>query len=232
MQSTTKQVKPPVQVDKSPLINLEDVEDELINTNSALKIPKKFNFIKDTPKSLKVPSSLMTVINEESDSSDTFEENEMNCMNSPSVFKNINVTNNISHIKDVAEMIKNVIKKEEEAFTNYVDIHKDNMVQLRSLLNLFGSKTGEDNGRKFVKTPNSTEDNLRKKVLKKNLVSELYQSPRTRNALSLYNSLRSTNSVLETPKLDRCVRQESPGQYLSDALMQQCILLQTPVHKK
>lgn len=215
-------------------MNLEDVEDELLKTNSALKIPKKFNFAKGTPKSatpkvIATPSN-MSVITEESDSTETFLENEMSCV-SPTIGNGVNVTTNIGELKNVVDIINNLLKKEEEAFASYTKIHQDNMKQMRQLLNGYTSTLNKENGKKLVTTPNSTKENLRKKVLKKNLHSEVQQSPRTRNALSLYNSLRETNSVLETPRLTRHSHEESPGKVLSDALMKQCLLLQTPIHK-
>lgn len=217
--------------DKSPLMNLEDVEDELIKTNSALKISKKFNSSKGTPKSA-IPkthatSPKMSVITEESETLDTFLENEMNCM-SPAISNGVNVTDNIGDLKNVAEVIGNLLKKEEDAFAYYAQIHQDNM---RQLLNLHRSILNKENGKKFVTTPNSTKENLRKKVLKKSLHNDVHQSPRTESALSLYNSLRETNSVLETPRLTRHSHEDSPGKVLSDALMKQCLLLQTPIHK-
>lgn len=174
----------------------------------------------------------MSVIHEESGSPDTFTENELKCMTSPSLLNNINVQNNKIDLKSIGEVLEKVVKKEEDAFANYCKVHQENMAQLKLLLSMCGGQTGKENGHKFVTTPNSTKENLRKKVLKKNLHTEVHPSPRTRNALSMYNSLRSTNPVLETPKFERRVREDSPGQFLSDALMKQCLLLQTPIHKK
>lgn len=220
--------------DKSPLMNLEDVEDELIKTNSALKIHKKFNFSKGTPKSATpkviVTSSKMSIITEESETSDTFLEDEMHCM-SPPVANGVNVTDNFGDLKNVVDVIENLVKKEEDAFASYAKIHQDNMKQMKQLLHPYKSILKKEYGKKFVTTPNSTKENLRKKVLKKSLHNEVHQSPRTRSALSLYNSLRETNSVLETPRLTRHAHEDSPGKVLSDALMKQCLLLQTPVHK-
>lgn len=176
--------------------------------------------------------SRMSVIQEESGSPDTFTENELKCMTPPVKKNNNNVKNNTNDLKDMTDILENVIKKEEDAFANYCKVHEENMIQLKLLLNKYGGQIEKENGRKFVTTPNSTKENLRKKVLKKNLQTEVHQSPRTRNALSLYNSLRTANPVLETPKLERRMREDSPGQFLSDALMKQCLLLQTPIPKK
>lgn len=217
-------------------MNLEDVEEELLNTKSALKgfsfrfpksVPQKFNFSKVTPKKVSTPR--MSTISEELDINDTFTENELKCM-TPSNLEKIVSKNNVNHMVDI---IENVIKKQEDAFVVYTKVHQENMKELHLLLNLCTIRTGKENVKgKLITTPKSVKnENLRKNVLRKNLQNEL-QSPRTRGALSLYNSLRSSNSSLTTPKFNRKAVEESPGKVLSDALMKQCLLLQTtPIHK-
>ncbi|KAG5870954.1 hypothetical protein JTB14_037379 [Gonioctena quinquepunctata] len=80
---------------------------------------------------------------------------------------------------------------------------------------------------------------LRKSTLKKNLEARNHeiqnQSPRTRKAFDLYNSLREKQSILlETPKSDRKALGETPtmARYISMKVQSQCLLLQdTPIHK-
>ncbi|XP_030757511.1 uncharacterized protein LOC115883306 [Sitophilus oryzae] len=82
---------------------------------------------------------------------------------------------------------------------------------------------------------------LRKSTLTKSLVSKCqkYQidSPRIKNAMSLYNSTKSSCSALLTPKILKNQASESPKisnwrANMSIKLQQQCLLLQdTPQHK-
>lgn len=216
------------------------MEEDLIKTRSALKgfsfksttsVSRKFNFTKETAKKIVTPSR-MSIIDEELEPNDTFTDNELKCLASPLKVKS-NKNYKVIDFKEAIDVVENVIKKQEDAFESFSRIHKENTNELRLLLNSLIIKAGKENvGGKFITTPSSgKKDNLRKKVLSKSLKNEI-QSPRTRSAMSLYNSLRSNNPVLETPKLNRQVRDESPVKVLSDALMQQCLILQgTPVRK-
>lgn len=152
----------------------------------------------------------------------------------------------------MVEMIKNVMEREEtafkemtETFEKYKQAHNDNMA---ALIKLLESSTDPDNKEniqqinltlKQAKSPAVVKnENLRILTLKKNLKesnTEQFQSPRTRNALSLYNSTRLKCPILETPKLRKEADEKfvkSAAKELSEALMTQCLLLQgTPKRK-
>ncbi|XP_023025672.2 uncharacterized protein isoform X1 [Leptinotarsa decemlineata] len=100
------------------------------------------------------------------------------------------------------------------------------------------SPHGGNNEKLLISPSILRSGDLRKSTLKKNLAARNQdlnnQSPRTRRAFNLYNTLREKHSILETPKLDRKALAETPnmGRYISMKVQNQCLLLQdTPVHK-
>lgn len=210
----------------SPLPNLDDVEEELMNTRSALRgfsfkspksVQQKFNFTRETPKKIGITPSRMSIISEEVSSNDTFLENELNCMD---------------EVGGVIEVLENILKSEEQAFAHQAKVHEENTNKIRLLIHSLKSRTEKENvGGSLLRTPQpQKKDNLRKKAVMNNVDATL-QTPRTRGAFNLYNSLRATNPVLNTPKLKQ-LNEESPGKLLSNALMKQCLLLQETPKKK
>ncbi|CAH1107783.1 unnamed protein product [Psylliodes chrysocephalus] len=166
--------------------------------------------------------------------------------------------NTNSELRIAVNEVEQLIKDEETR-------HKENMLKLnslrKSLMNLVGDETEnkennpiksirrsirlhnksplKDNGKLVFTSPTfSRSGDLLKNTLKKNLVAKHldYQSPRTKKAMELYNSMRSINPLLETPKTERKVSAETPNSIssreMSKKLQSQCFLLQGTPNQK
>ncbi|CAH1110340.1 unnamed protein product [Psylliodes chrysocephalus] len=170
----------------------------------------------------------------------------------------LNFNTNIE-LKIAVNEVEQLIKDEETR-------HKENMLKLnslrKSLMNLVGDETEnkennpiksnrrsirlhnksplkDNNGKLVFTSPTfSRSGDLLKNTLKKNLVAKHldYQSPRTKKAMELYNSMRSINPLLETPKTERKVSAETPNSInlreMSKKLQSQCFLLQGTPNQK
>ncbi|KAJ8946286.1 hypothetical protein NQ314_008911 [Rhamnusium bicolor] len=244
----------------SPLLDMEEVEEELINKRGFLegypfKTPSKpaikftkgvksSPFIKKVKLEKKITPKRATPTQTRdsiSSNENEFLELEKNKLTKKEYDKLVAVqeenTNKISAILNELKSSSTDLSSETETRDD-----KNSPLHNRRSKRLFYKSPVQAKNAKLVVSPviNRGQD-LRRSTLTKNLVTKSqqyqFQSPRLQKALNMYNSMRNEISILTTPKLDRQGLIESPktsnlSRRLSRRVQSQCHLLQdTPVHK-